>query len=69
MLTVATLWMLAYLWLVPNVVQDGENDYQTKMAYIEKPNEYRDAVTKAMAEIRAERTRLERVSPDKPGDE
>ncbi len=55
-LTAAALWMLAYLWLMPTIVQVGENDYQAKIAYIEKPREYRDALTKMMATVRAEQS-------------
>ncbi len=54
MLTAAALWMLAYLWFMPAVLQFSENVYQTKMAYLRNPREYIDAMTKTMAEVRAE---------------
>jgi hypothetical protein len=56
MLTVAALWMLPYLWLMPTVVQFGEEDYQIKIAYIENPDEYRNALAKIMVEVRADQS-------------
>jgi hypothetical protein len=55
-LAVAALWLLAYLWLMPSVVQFGEKDYQSKIAYIENPDEYNTALAKIMAEVRADQS-------------
>jgi hypothetical protein len=63
MLAAAALWMLAYLWLMPTVVQRGEADYQTQMALLERPREYIAALNKTMAEIRADRSSWKPTSP------
>ena len=65
-LIVAALWMLSYLWLVPTVVRFGETDYQIKIAYIENPAEYRNALAKIMVEVRAEQSWRKEVNPGKP---
>jgi hypothetical protein len=65
LLAVAMLWMIAYLWLMPTVVQTGESEYQTKMAYMEKPQEYADALNKMMVEVRAEQSRWKNANPSK----
>ncbi len=54
MLAVAIVWMFVYLAIAPSVVQSGEDAYQAKMAYLRNPQAYYDAMTKTMAEVRAD---------------
>lgn len=63
MLVVAALWMLAYLWLAPTAIQSIEREYQTNLAYIEKPQEYTDALKKTMTQIREEPSWRKGVQP------
>ena len=56
MLVVAALWMLAYLWLMPTVVQVWERSYHARMAELENPGQAIEALTNMMAEVRAEQS-------------
>ena len=66
MLTASALWLLPYLWLMPTILQASENDYQTKMAYLERPREYIDALNKIVAEVRAEQSWRKKGNADEP---
>jgi hypothetical protein len=46
-------------------VQFGEQDYQTKIAYIVNPDEYRNALAKIMVEVRADQSWRKELRSDK----
>jgi hypothetical protein len=54
MLAAAIVWLLVYLAIAPSVVQSAEDAYQTQMEYLRNPQAYYDAMTKTMAEVRAD---------------
>jgi hypothetical protein len=58
--TVAAVWLLLYLLLMPGLLTSGENVYQMQMAYLRNPGEYIRAMTDTMAEVRAELIQLEK---------
>jgi hypothetical protein len=53
-LVAAAICMLTYLWLMPSIVKNTEACCQTWMTWLRSPREYEDAMSKAMAEVRAE---------------
>ncbi len=64
MLMVACGWLLAYLWLVPSVVQSADDAYQEKMAYYRNPHEYWHALRAAIVEVEADKEWLSGLRSD-----
>lgn len=50
-LVAATIWILVYLWIMPNILQISENVYQTKMAQLRNPRAYYESINKTMSEV------------------
>ena len=55
MIIVAILWILAYLLVVPSMMQSAEEAYQIQMDYVRNPNKYQESLKASIAEIRADK--------------